>query len=75
MYLTECANSMRTPDTLSLCRFMYDAKKFYLKKALEKVCTALLQKKMNVFLKTQLEDSARSLLIAAIKSLRIAELY
>jgi len=49
--------------------------KFYLKKALEKVWTALLQKKMKVFLRTQLVDSARSLLIAAIKSFRIVELY
>jgi len=46
-----------------------------LKKALENVSTALLQKKMNVFLKTQLLDSARSLFIAAIKSFLMLELY
>jgi hypothetical protein len=46
-----------------------------LKKALENVSTALLQKKMKVFLSTQLLDSAKSLLMAATKSLRMAELY
>ena len=46
-----------------------------LKKLREKVSIAVLQKRMKVFLKTQLVDSARSLLIADINSPLMAELY
>ena len=46
-----------------------------MKKCREKVSTADLQKKRKVFRKTQLVDSARSLLIAEISSYRMPLLY
>ena len=68
MNWSEWMNSILTEEILSLLKAKNWSRKLVLKNYLDKQSTALLQKYMKVFLRIQLVDLAKSLLIDAMSS-------